>query len=449
MTENMGLLRQLSTGGVAAKLLPTYSLTNNQTVVIGRDPSCQLVLDANLYSGVSRRHAIVRPSADVDSNTWEIYDLGSANGTYLNGQQLFQPQILQSGDRITLSQNGPKFIFEYRNNSSRPKSSLRKGTIDVTSKLSPSKDPDSLTFTQLFPLASTGRDLTKKAFLVPAIFTVVFVVFMFASIGDAAVFNFLLAAYLSGAAYYYIYQLCGKKKPWWIILASCLTTILLLLSPVLSLFILIFREILPGTIPATSERISLISLLIHMFFGAGLMEELLKALPVLGAFLWGRCLPSPWRERIGVWEPLDAIILATASAVGFTLLETLGQYVPNIIHDVTLQAGEGAGELVGLHLLIPRILGSVSGHMAYSGYLGYFIGLSVLKPSKSVPILFVGYLSASFLHALWNTTGVYNPWLLTVVGIISYAFLAAAILKARTLSPTREQNFATHFSNKS
>jgi len=55
-------------------------------------------------------------------------------------------------------------------------------------------------------------------------------------------------------------------------------------------------------------------------------------------------------------------------------------------------------------LLIPRILGSAAGHMAYSGYLGYFIGLSALKPRKRWPILGVGYFSASALHALWNAS---------------------------------------------
>jgi RsiW-degrading membrane proteinase PrsW (M82 family) len=34
---------------------------------------------------------------------------------------------------------------------------------------------------------------------------------------------------------------------------------------------------------------------------------------------------------------------------------------------------------------------------------------------------------------------------LVVVGVLSYAFLMAAILKARALSPTRSQNFATRF----
>jgi RsiW-degrading membrane proteinase PrsW (M82 family) len=131
--------------------------------------------------------------------------------------------------------------------------------------------------------------------------------------------------------------------------------------------------------------------------------------------------------------------------VGFTLLETLGQYVPVITQNVTQQSGVGAGQLVGLQLLIPRILGSVAGHMAYSGYLGYFIGLAVLKPLMGWQILSVGYLSASALHALWNATGSINALLLVVVGVLSYAFLMAAILKARVLSPTRSQNFATRF----
>jgi RsiW-degrading membrane proteinase PrsW (M82 family) len=87
--------------------------------------------------------------------------------------------------------------------------------------------------------------------------------------------------------------------------------------------------------------------------------------------------------------------------------------------------------------------------MAYSGYLGYFIGLSALKPRKRWQILGVGYFSASALHALWNASGAASVLLLALVGVLSYAFLVAAILKARALSPNREQNFATRiFSQK-
>lgn len=278
----------------------------------------------------------------------------------------------------------------------------------------------------------------------PASVTVGFVILMFAALGNPALFNLLLAAYISGAAYYFIYKLCGKYKPWWVLLGSALMTAILIPSPVFALLAIVFRVILPGG-DAFKPNLNFLSALVTHFFGAGLLEELFKALPVVAAYYIGRQVQTPWRERIGVWEPLDGILLGAASAVGFTLVETLGQYVPIQVQNVTLEAGLGAGELLGLQLLIPRILGSVAGHMAYSGYLGYFIGLSVLKPSKRWWILGLGYLSAAGLHAFWNATASNNLLMAIVIGVLSYAFLAAAILKARKLSPTRSHNFATRF----
>lgn len=435
----MGFLLQLPAKGVLSPQLPKHQLSETQEVAIGREPNCQIALDSNIYGMVSRRHAIVRPLANSSLPRWEVCDLNSANGTYVNGRKLQECKILEPGDTITLGENGPEFIFE------SPLVPPEKQVVAAsgTTSLSPVPEKDYITLTQLFPIASTGKHLTQKAYLYPGAATVVFVVLMFGAVGNSAAFNLLLAAYLASAAYYFVYQLCGKRKPWWVLFGSALATVLILVSPLLIAFLVVFRAILPGQLPIEGEEIGFFSFLIRMFFGAGLMEELLKALPVLGALLLGNCLRSPWRERIGVWEPLDGILLGTASAVGFTLLETLGQYVPNIIQNATLQGGADAGQLVGLQLLIPRILGSVAGHMAYSGYLGYFIGLSVLKPRKRWQILGVGYFSASALHALWNASGTVSVLLLALVGVVSYMFLAAAILKARALSPNRDQNFAT------
>lgn len=443
-------LRQLPRNGVASpQFSRRYLLSTTQEVVVGRDPNCEIVLDSGLYGMVSRRHAVVRSQSPA-SDRWLLCDLNSANGTYVNGQRLQECQELQSGDRITLGNDGAEFIFEYQIKYQPTHLPLRSATRSVGARQSTPKPLSSeygVSFTQLFPILSTGRDLTRKAYLIPGILTVIFVVLMFATVGQPeAYFNqILVATYLAGAAYYFVYQLCGKYKPWWVLLSSALAIVLILLSPLLPLFIFIFRGILPGSFPTAIESVSLPTLLLQMFFGAGLMEELLKALPVLGAYFLGRRLGSPWRERIGVWEPLDGILLGTASAVGFTLLETLGQYVPEVSRNVSLETGVGVGQLVGLQLLIPRILGSVAGHMAYSGYLGYFIGLSVLKPHKRWQILAVGYFSAAALHALWNSVGLFSSLLLAVVGVLSYAFLTAAILKARALSPTRSQNFATRF----
>ncbi|WP_239651757.1 PrsW family intramembrane metalloprotease [Neosynechococcus sphagnicola] len=236
---------------------------------------------------------------------------------------------------------------------------------------------------------------------------------------------------------FFVYQLCGKRKPWWLIMGTAITTMVLLISPVWGVFVLVFRQILPGNISDLTTGTNFFRLLVGNFFGAGMAEELLKSLPVFVALFLGRQLRSPSRERLGVWEPLDGILLGAASAVGFTLLETLGQYVPDAV--------ESSSQLAGLQLLIPRIIGAVAGHLAYSGYFGYFIGLSVLIPSQRWLILAVGYLTAAALHAFWNATASVSLgiFISPVIGAISYAFLSAAILKARSLSPTRSQNFAT------
>ncbi len=468
------VLRQLPKDGAEEQRQPTYGLSETNTVIMGRDPRCDIVIDPMIHRTVSRRHAEISPILGFQSpdgtRYWQVCDLGSANGTYLNGQRIQGCQVLQMGDRITLGRNGPDLVFEQQSSantqphtspalgqpankganlprmarSSAPlQDTVPPGAIQIP-RAGRRHDTDSISLTQLFPIFSTGRQLTQKAYLLPGVLTVGFVVLLFLAVGEALLFNFLLAAYLSGAAYFFIYQLCGKHKPWWLLAGAAGMTALLLVSPVLDGFIYVFREILPGKI-STTTPLNFPMLLVKMFFGAGLMEELLKALPILVIFFWGTQLKSPLRERLGVWEPLDGILLGAASAVGFTLLETLGQYVPET-YKAAINAGENAAQLASLQLLIPRVLGSVAGHMAYSGYFGYFIGLSVLRPRQRWTILGVGYLTAAGLHALWNATGAISPVILAFVGVLSYAFLAAAILKARELSPTRSQNFATRLS---
>jgi pSer/pThr/pTyr-binding forkhead associated (FHA) protein len=61
---------------------------------IGRSSASNLVVDDEM---ASREHARVVSSGDVHT----LYDLGSANGTFVNGQQVTQ-RILQVGDQITV-----------------------------------------------------------------------------------------------------------------------------------------------------------------------------------------------------------------------------------------------------------------------------------------------------------------------------------------------------------
>ncbi len=450
--QSRGLLRLIPARPTAAASAPCYTLSETADVLLGRTSDCQVVLDSNVYGGVSRRHAVVRPIKDGYSPgaepQWQICDLNSANGTFVNGQRIQGCQALVKGDRITLGQSGPQFIFEYHPPAAVDVPAVGEGVLGsphASPQPLPTSPHSELTVSQLLPIVSTRKDLLGKGYLIPGILTVVLVVLLFVTVGRPGLFNWLIALYLGGGGFYFIFRLCGKYKPWWVFVISALFTMVILVSPLLNLFLILFRVILPGNVENAGA--GFIPQLFGNFFGAGMMEELLKSLPIFGFYWLGTRLRAPNRQKIGVWEPLDGILIGAASALGFTWLETLGQYVPGIAQQVGEMYGQDAGALAGLHLLIPRILGSVAGHMAYTGIFGYFIGLSILKRSKRWQILGVGYLIASAIHAFWNASasvsGQFGVLTLMLVGILAYAFLMAAILKARQLSPTRTQNFAT------
>ncbi len=64
-------------------------------VVIGRDPRCELPLGA---ADVSRRHARIGPE---DAGGHKVVDLGSTNGTWVNGRPVTSRKLV-AGDRIEL-----------------------------------------------------------------------------------------------------------------------------------------------------------------------------------------------------------------------------------------------------------------------------------------------------------------------------------------------------------
>lgn len=67
-------------------------------VLIGRAPSCTLVLDDD-YS--SSRHARIFPQADQ----WWVEDLGSTNGTFLGDQRVDRPTPVQPGMQVRVGQS--------------------------------------------------------------------------------------------------------------------------------------------------------------------------------------------------------------------------------------------------------------------------------------------------------------------------------------------------------
>jgi hypothetical protein len=65
----------------------------SQGATIGRSRDCEIVIDD---ANVSRRHAELRPRGGA----WVLTDLGSTNGTRLDGRRIERPEPLEPGDRI-------------------------------------------------------------------------------------------------------------------------------------------------------------------------------------------------------------------------------------------------------------------------------------------------------------------------------------------------------------
>ncbi|HEY6981662.1 trypsin-like peptidase domain-containing protein [Reyranella sp.] len=76
---------------------------------IGRDPGCNIVFDSGRDDYVSRRHAAIRIE---NGERFKLVDLGSRNGTRLNGEVVTAETELSPGDTIELGAGGPRFTFD-------------------------------------------------------------------------------------------------------------------------------------------------------------------------------------------------------------------------------------------------------------------------------------------------------------------------------------------------
>lgn len=342
------------------------------------------------------------------------------------------------------------------------------------------------TRSQLIPVISKWHELRQKSALLPMIITIVFVLAMYGAmqanpwdmpinftrdyhldkwptVGGQPVYTtyliILVALYLNLASLYFIYKLAGKKKSWWMFIGVAIFTGWLLTSPIFDWAYGFFYGFLAGGEPMQAKDFA--TRLYRFIIGTGFLEELLKATPLFILWAITSRLKPQHRDAYGIQEPLDGILMGAASAGGFAIVETVGQYISSTIEEAWVH---GAQVLVNFHLLsgrtqidvakglmmnvmgctpgvglaIPRSLDQAFGHMAYSGYLGYFIGLAALKPKKSWQILVIGLFSAAIVHGFWDAVPSSMTLFKMLIATASYAVLAAAILKAREISPQRQ-----------
>ncbi len=77
-------------------------LLDGDAFKIGRQASCRVVFND---SNVSREHAQMRRTADG----WKVLDLGSTNGTKINGVKITEEQLLINGDELSFGTSSARF----------------------------------------------------------------------------------------------------------------------------------------------------------------------------------------------------------------------------------------------------------------------------------------------------------------------------------------------------
>ncbi len=313
------------------------------------------------------------------------------------------------------------------------------------------RDHDDLTFSEMVPFRSSKIDLKRSpalyfllllALTVPLLFSSIGVIFTAKSGPElmkqvtwySLIITFVICAALQTMVFMYARTSRSFLHFWIPFFVVCA----ILVSPLLNVFFYVFRTLWPFY---SQQPQGFIAAFLSHLGGAGLMEELLKAVPILvGAWVGYKAKANPTQGRnpllswIEVRGPLDGAIMGVFAGGGFTLLETGIQYAPNMVETLYKETQNiGIGVAGAFLLLIPRALGAAVGHMAYAGIFGYFIGLAVLRPKSAVKLLAIGWLASSTIHALWNSISEINPNLIHVVAAMAAVGLASVLLKARQL----------------
>jgi RsiW-degrading membrane proteinase PrsW (M82 family) len=153
------------------------------------------------------------------------------------------------------------------------------------------------------------------------------------------------------------------------------------------------------------------------------VEEVIKAIPIVFGVIvalrsprWGSFLPE-------VRDPLDGIVVGAASATGLEIVKAQWGHSDAVFCTPT-----------GGFVAIPAVIGDVAGDVAYSGFLGYIIGLTVITRSNGLKAtyLFCGFVIVALVHTVATTCipGI-GMYLALILGVFSFMLFIGAIGRAR------------------
>jgi RsiW-degrading membrane proteinase PrsW (M82 family) len=346
----------------------------------------------------------------------------------------------------------------------------------------PATPPTDPSESELLPLRMGLDPVSSRGYLVPGLITVGTIsalLWTFQS-GEVTYSLMITMLFFVTASASVLYMLCGKSKPPGpLVAAGILVAVLVsaghdvVMAPIKATVLPYIAKQVPVPNQPNTVRLvepdSVPGKFVYHFFRAALPEELEKITPALiGLYIVlrsrARGRASPLEEQFGVREPLDGIMLGIAGAAGFHFVEAvtysqeplakfaflqdnavplfnqLVQKHGNSAPAILMQRGLDAGLAAAFQVIFRGLSGAVS-HLGYSGIFGYYVGLAALRPEHKWRLLLRGFLTAAIVHATWNATSEVGGGI--VVPPLAFALLITSIIKARSMSPGRDTNFAT------
>lgn len=324
------------------------------------------------------------------------------------------------------------------------------------------RNSETPSLTEILPPISSKIHLLRSGFLLPALATAIVCVLFFTTLDSlvlqsvdvtthklasrlnaAAVIQYIrvFGAYLLFMLFCVIFFYARTDRPLWIYAIPAAICWLMLETSAVNGFIFVFRRLLWDSLLAgyAGADGSFVRSFAGYFVQAGLMEELIKAVPALlgaGLTLAGVRLatqmPGRSYELLRVRAPLDGLLIGASAGVMFTYLETVFHYVPDSGEAILSRTGSAAIEAVTMWtLLLARLIHSVAGHIGWAGISGYFVGLAVIRPKRWALILAVGWLFPALLHGLWDAVqGAEASYLISIASVVMFL---ACLMKARQL----------------
>nr|WP_244995487.1 PrsW family intramembrane metalloprotease [Halomicroarcula pellucida] len=164
-----------------------------------------------------------------------------------------------------------------------------------------------------------------------------------------------------------------------------------------------------------------------------LLQPLFQFVPVVGMAVFFFVVVGPIEEtvkwlaiRVGGYGTIDAVVdgvvYGAVAGLGFATIENALYISQGYTQAASAQNGDPI--VAALQTATSRAFVG-PGHVLYSSFAGYYLGLAKFNPDDAGPIVVKGIVVAALIHAVYNTSVTYLPALLPWNTVVFVGFVVA------------------------